>query len=306
MFVKDIMNENPLSIEQGTLLNVAIPLMVENESSYLIIVENGQPIGIITERDITRLVSRLLENPGLMDAPVESIMTAKPVCVYSGSAFKEALVISRSHHLRHLPVVNERYELTGIVTQDNLVHSFIHLMAEHDQLESNLEDLKLLSLEDPLTGVGNRRAMEVELKHSQAQSERLQNSYALALLDIDFFKKFNDAYGHQAGDDALRIVAQTAKEALREADRFFRYGGEEFLILMPNTETDEAKICAERVREAIEQLGMENRDTDRGALTVSLGVVAAIAGDWQVMIKKADKALYRAKSSGRNKTVISE
>lgn len=300
------MNEKPLSIEQGTLLNVAIPLMVESESSYLIIVENGQPTGIITERDITRLVSRLLDNPGLIDAPVESIMTVKPICVYSESAFKEALIISRSHQLRHLPVVNECYELTGIVTQDNLVHSFIRLMAEHDQLESNLEDLKLLSLEDPLTGVGNRRAMEVELNHTQAQSERLQNSYSLALLDIDFFKKFNDSYGHQAGDDALRRVAQTAKAALREADRFFRYGGEEFLVLMPSTSPEEAMVCAERVRKAIELLGLENRDTDRGIVTVSLGVAASIAGEWQAMLKKADNALYQAKSSGRNKTVIAE
>lgn len=304
MFVKDIMNQQPLSIEQGTLLNIAIPLMVERESSYLIVVEHERPVGIITERDITRLVSRLLDDPGLMDAPVESIMTTKPLCVYSGSAFKDALMISRSHQLRHLPVVNERYELNGIVTQDNLVDSFIRLMAEHDQLETNIENLKLLSLEDPLTGVGNRRAMEVELKHTQAQSERLQNSYALALLDIDFFKKFNDSYGHQAGDEALRTVAQTAKAALREADRFFRYGGEEFLVLMPATEIEEAFICAERVRESIEHLAIENRDTERGTLTVSLGVVASIAGDWQVMLKKSDKALYQAKSSGRNKCVV--
>tara|TARA_R110002167_G_scaffold193643_5_gene396229 strand:- start:3053 stop:4051 length:999 start_codon:yes stop_codon:yes gene_type:complete len=306
MLVKDIMNDKPLSIEQGTLLNIAIPLMVENESSYLIIVEDRQPIGIITERDITRLVSRLLVDPGLIDAPVESIMTTKPICVYSGSAFKDALIISRSHQLRHLPVVNKQYELNGIVTQDNLVHSFISLMAEHDQLESNIEDLKLLSLEDPLTGVGNRRAMEVELKHSQAQSQRLQNNYAIALLDIDFFKKFNDAYGHQAGDEALRLVAQTAKGALREADRFFRYGGEEFLVLMPSTTSEEAMVCAERVREAIEQLGLENRDTDRGILTVSLGVVASIADDWKAMLRKSDKALYQAKSSGRNTVVIAE
>jgi diguanylate cyclase (GGDEF)-like protein len=306
MFVKDIMNTQPMSIEQGTLLNIAIPLMVERESSYLIIVEDERPVGIITERDITRLVSRLLDNPGLMDAPVESIMTTKPLCVYSGSAFKDALMISRSHQLRHLPVVNEHYELNGIVTQDNLVASFIRLMAEHDKLETNIENLKLLSLEDPLTGVGNRRAMEVELKHSQAQSERLQNSYALAILDIDFFKKFNDSYGHQAGDEALRTVAQTAKGALREADRFFRYGGEEFLILMPSTCSEEAMVCAERIRESIEHLGLENKNTDRGILTVSLGLVASIGGDWEEMIKKADKALYKAKASGRNATVIAE
>ncbi len=306
MLVKDIMNDKVLNIEQGVSLSIAIPLMVEKESSCLIVVENQQPVGIITERDITRLASRLLHNPGLMDAPVESIMTAKPICVYQDNAFKEALMMSRSHQLRHLPVVNERYELTGVVTQDNLVDSYVRLMAEHDKLEFHLENLKLLSLEDPLTGVGNRRAMEVELKHSQAQSERLQNSYAIALLDIDFFKKFNDYYGHQAGDDALKMVTKCAKHALRDADRFFRYGGEEFLILMPGTCDDEALICAERVRTEIELLGLENYNAELGILTVSMGVVSSVAGNWQDMLKKADKALYQAKSLGRNRVVLVE
>lgn len=305
MLVKDIMNDQPLNIDQGVSLSVAIPLMAEKGSSCLIIADAAsQPIGIITERDITRLAARLLNDPGLMDAPVESIMTPKPICVYAGSAFKEALMMSRSHQLRHLPVVNERYELVGVVTQDNLVDSYVRLMAEHDQLETNLENLKLLSLEDPLTGVGNRRAMEVELKHSQAQSERLQNSYAIALLDIDSFKMFNDYYGHQSGDDALRTVSNCAKSALRDSDRFFRYGGEEFLILMPGTSDEEALVCAERVRAAVESLALENHDTKRGILTVSLGVVSAVAGDWQVMLKKADKALYKAKSQGRNAVVL--
>jgi diguanylate cyclase (GGDEF)-like protein len=304
MLVKDIMNDAPLSIEQGVSLSVAISLMVEKESSCLIIVEAGQPIGIITERDITRLCSRLLNDPGLIDAPVESIMTSKPICVYVGSSFKEALMMSRSHQLRHLPVVDDRYELVGVVTQDNLVDSYVRLIAEHDQLETSLENLKLLSLEDPLTGMGNRRAMEVELKHSQAQSERLQNSYAIALLDIDFFKKFNDYYGHQAGDDALKVVSKCAKNALRDADRFFRYGGEEFLVLMPNTSEEDALICAERVRAEIEALALESHDASLGILTVSMGVTSSVAGDWQVMLKAADKALYSAKSQGRNAVIL--
>lgn len=304
MFVKDIMNNQPLFTQQGLLLSDAIPLMVEKESSCLIIVEDQQPIGIITERDITRLTSRILSNPSLMDAPVESIMTSKPICVYEDSVFKEALMMSRSHQLRHLPVVNNNYELVGVVTQDNLVDAYVRLMAEHDQLESSLENLKLLSLEDPLTGVGNRRAMEVELRHCQAQAERLQNNYAVALLDIDFFKKFNDTYGHQAGDEALRTVSQVAKGALRDSDRYFRYGGEEFLILMPATTSEEALICAERVREQIEQMNLPNENTERGFLTVSIGLVSSLAGDWQDMLKQADKALYRAKSQGRNAVVL--
>lgn len=306
MLVKDIMHERPLNVEAGLALNIAIPLMVQHGSSCLIIVDALRPIGIITERDITRLAARLLTNPELVDEPVDSIMTHKPICAYADNAFKDALMISRSHQLRHLPVVNDHYELVGIVTQDTLVDAYLKLMAEHDQLETRMENLKMLSLEDPLTGVGNRRAMEVELKHSQAQSERLSNYYAIALLDIDFFKKYNDSYGHQAGDEALRKVADTAKHALRDADRFFRYGGEEFLILMPNTIPEEAMICAERVRLSIENLAMENKETPLGILTISLGVASSMAGDWQLMLKSADKALYEAKSSGRNRATLAK
>ena len=306
MLVREIMHNRPLNVEPGLSLSEAIPLMVDNESSCLIIVEAGQPIGIITERDITRLASRLLQQPGLMDEPVESIMTGKPICVYADNVFKDALMISRSHQLRHLPVINHRYELVGIVTQDNLVDAYLRLMAEHDQLESTLESLKMLSLEDPLTGVGNRRAMEVELKHCQAQSERLCTYYAVALLDIDFFKKYNDHYGHQEGDETLRKVAQTAKSALRDADRFFRYGGEEFMVLMPNTVAAEAMICAERIRSSIQALQIEHSTTELGSLSVSLGVAASLASDWQLMLKSADKALYEAKSSGRNTVVLAK
>jgi diguanylate cyclase (GGDEF)-like protein len=231
-------------------------------------------------------------------------MTTKPICVYDDNIFKDALMISRSHQLRHLPVVNHRYELVGIVTQDNLVDAYLRLIAEHDQLESTMESLKMLSLEDPLTGVGNRRAMEVELKHSQAQSERLCSYYAIALLDIDFFKKYNDYYGHQAGDETLRRVALAAKGALRDADRFFRYGGEEFLVLMPNTGAEDAMICAERIRSSIDSLNIEHNPTELGHLSVSLGVASSLAGDWQLMLKSADKALYEAKSSGRNTVVL--
>lgn len=306
MLVREIMHDNPLFVAPGMPLSDAIPLMVSKESSCLIIVEANQPVGIITERDITRLASRMLQQPALMDDPVENIMTTKPICVYADNIFRDALLISRSHHLRHLPVVNERYELVGIVTQDNLVDAYLRLIAKHDQLEINMESLKMLSLEDPLTGVGNRRAMEVELKHCQAQSERLCHYYSVALLDIDFFKKYNDHYGHQAGDETLKRVAQNSKDALRDSDRFFRYGGEEFLVLMPNTGAEEAMICAERVRSSIEALNIEHQATEKGCLTISLGVAASLAGDWQLMLKSADKALYAAKSAGRNRVELAK
>jgi len=298
MLVKDIMNNKPLNVEPGVPLNLAIPMMVEQERSCLIIVDLNQPIGIITERDITRLASRLLQDPSLIDAPVESIMTSKPLCVYENSAFKEALMMSSSHQLRHLPVVNDNYELQGVVTQDNLVDAYVRLMAEHDALESNMENLKLLSLEDPLTGVGNCRAMEVELKHCQAQSERLENNYAIALLDIDFFKKFNDYYGHQEGDEALKIVAQSTKTVLRDSDRFFRYGGEEFAIVLPNVTLDDAENIMNEIRNNFSHIlhgGIAAINS-----TFSCGIALHKGQNSNELIELADQAMYLAKRAGRN------
>ena len=114
--------------------------------------------------------------------------------------------------------------------------------------------------------IGNRRAMEIDLAFTEADAKRHHKTFAVALLDIDFFKKFNDRYGHQAGDDALRDVAQAIKYSVRDSDRVFRYGGEEILILMPETEVVAAIKCAERVRKAVEHLAVPHLDSDDGVL----------------------------------------
>ena len=111
-------------------------------------------------------------------------------------------------------------------------------------------------------------------------------------------------YGHQEGDVALRSVAQTAKNVLRDADRVFRYGGEEMLILMPESHLQEAEIAAERVREAIYQLQIPHQPSPLGYLSVSIGLAETGSQAWLPTIKRADEALYRAKNSGRNRLAI--
>jgi len=304
MLVKELMDSEPLVVETSVSLRVAIPEMTETTHSCLIVVSDNCPVGIITERDVTKLFSQVVDVPAFSESPVSEVMTLKPVCISEDSIFRDALMLSRSRKLRHLPVVNDQNELVGVVTQTNLVDAYVKLIDKHTELENNLEELKLLSLEDPLLGIGNRRAMEVDLSHTQAEAKRHNKTYGVALLDIDFFKKYNDRYGHQAGDEVLRMVAKTIKQLLRDSDRVFRYGGEELLILMPETCAENAKICSERVRVGIEGLRVPNQDSPLEVLTASIGLTAACEANWEDLLEIADQALYQAKNQGRNKVIL--
>jgi len=176
-------------------------------------------------------------------------------------------------------------------------------------LEAVTENLERVSLEDRLTGVGNRRSMETELDRSRARAQRYQRPYAVVLVDIDFFKKYNDHYGHQAGDEVLKQVAAALGDDLRETDGVYRYGGEEFLVLLPETEAARAEEVAERLRQRVETLGIPHCMTEAGCVSVSLGIGCETAeadepAQWDDVVRCADAALYRAKSAGRNCAVM--
>ncbi len=301
MLVKELMNEEPLIVSLDTTLKEAVSKMADARSSCLLVVSERKPVGIVTERDVTTLFAEVLAGQGDLSRKVQEVMTTEPVCVTEDSLFKDALMLSRSRKLRHLPVLDELDLLVGLVTQTNLVDAYAGLVDKQDELESSVEQLRLLSLEDPLLRIGNRRAMEVDLAFTEADAIRHHKTYAVALLDIDFFKGFNDTYGHQTGDDALRVVAKTIKQTVRTSDRVFRYGGEEILILMPEANEQSAFRCAERVRQAVENLNIPHAASPLEVLTLSGGVASEEEGRWVALVEKSDKALYKSKGSGRNK-----
>lgn len=163
---------------------------------------------------------------------------------------------------------------------------------------------------DALTGLNNRRQFEVRLGQEIATAERQEKPLCAMMLDIDFFKKVNDSYGHVAGDCVLKAVSGVIKAQLREYDIASRYGGEEFSILLPFTTIEEAFIVAQRLRQAVENtsVGIPN---DQGeiymniSVTISVGVYQYREGDTgQALYESADKALYQAKTHGRNKVVV--
>lgn len=168
-------------------------------------------------------------------------------------------------------------------------------------LERELEEASAMIREDQLTGALNRRGMEEAFERELSRVARLATPLAVALLDIDHFKRLNDSLGHQAGDRALVHLAQVVRQLLRPTDSLARYGGEEFLILLPNTELDEAHKVMQRVqRELTRQFFMH--ENQRVLITFSAGVVQLAPGeDREAVIARADAAMYRAKTGGRNR-----
>lgn len=164
---------------------------------------------------------------------------------------------------------------------------------------------------DALTGFYNRRQLEERIKQEIASSRRQKTPLCAIMTDIDFFKSVNDTYGHAVGDLVLKTVSKVMRSQLREYDVAGRYGGEEFAILLPFTKMGEAKMVAERLRKSVEakviDISEVNPDSEIKSInvTVSIGVYQ-LEDDDEVLLKNADKALYKAKETGRNKVVIYE
>jgi diguanylate cyclase (GGDEF)-like protein len=172
----------------------------------------------------------------------------------------------------------------------------------------NYEQLRRSSLFDTLTGVNNRRFFEQRLDEEILRSLRTGDSLSCLFIDIDLFKKVNDNFGHQVGDIALRHVAEQLRSQLRSNDVLARYGGEEFVAILPTAAEKKGVEVAERMREAVAKSVVEITEDESLEITVSIGVSTFIvdqpglskAIDRAVLIDAADKALYRAKNSGRN------
>ncbi len=186
----------------------------------------------------------------------------------------------------------------------NLLHR--RLDEKKAELEKLNGELSALARLDPLTRLGNRLRLQEDFRTRDAQSERYGRGYcAMLLCDIDFFKPYNDTYGHLAGDEVLKKTAEAISGNLRAGDTAYRYGGEEFLIILPEQTLEDAATSAERLRRGVEDLAIPHEGKKPpGVVTVSVGVAALAPGDEkssEELLKEADDALYAAKKSGRNR-----
>jgi diguanylate cyclase (GGDEF)-like protein/PAS domain S-box-containing protein len=201
--------------------------------------------------------------------------------------------------VRTSPVRNAQGEIAGGV-------EIFSANAGQLAVRERMEELEKAVLLDPLTEAGNRRLAESVMRANLNALERYRWPFAVLFLDVDRFKEVNDRFGHDVGDQVLRMVATTLRNSVRLSDVVCRWGGEEFVVLLMNPHPGEAKTVAERIRALVESSSLS---VERGRLTVtvSVGVAEARAGDAvNTLLRRADEALYRAKAAGRNQVYLAE
>ena len=176
------------------------------------------------------------------------------------------------------------------------------------ELKYAREKLTKLAITDGLTGIANRRYFDDQLAHEWTRARRLNQTLAIAMIDVDWFKKYNDHYGHQGGDDCLRQVANVLSNvAKRDSDFVARYGGEEFAIILPMTQAENALELSKNICLALSNLELPHALSDFGHVTLSVGVAVGCPKQNTTphnLLVNADKALYTAKEKGRNRAVL--
>ncbi len=172
------------------------------------------------------------------------------------------------------------------------------------------KELQRLSTTDGLTGIANRRFFDQLSLREWRRCKRTKKPLALVMVDVDHFKKYNDTYGHQAGDECLKsVAAQVARAAPRASDLAARYGGEEFVLVLGETTVDAAKWVANNIRQHVADLNMPHSASNIGHVSVSCGVASLLPIEgmtFEILLKTADEALYKAKKQGRNTVVCAE
>ena len=185
--------------------------------------------------------------------------------------------------------------------------NLLPVIVEHLTLAANsaimFELVERLASHDPLTGLANHRLLQDFLYARLEEAKRHKNSLAVAMIDVDHFRQFNEEEGHDAGDAVLKLVADTLASCSRQYDLVARYGGEEFTVVMPGTDSESMLAVAERMRESVSEIPYFNTDGVRRRITISVGcaVFPSDAADTSAILKAADTALYRAKRNGRNR-----
>ncbi len=217
-------------------------------------------------------------------------------CPHSG----EYRLITREDNLGEIRFTrSQRFSEVELAALEMLISTLVYPLRNALKYREAVQT----ALRDPLTGMGNRAAMQSALEREVLLARRYQQALSLLVIDIDHFKTINDRLGHSSGDQVLREVAHTIDWVTRQTDMTFRYGGEEFVVVLNNTDDSEAKHIAERVRRAVNELAV-NSNTGPVHATVSIGCSSLIeSDDINSLFERGDKALYQAKRNGRNQVI---
>jgi diguanylate cyclase (GGDEF)-like protein len=284
--------------------------VVENAGHECIVAEDGTTAWQLYQDHLPNAVVTDLMMPGL-----DGLALCRAIRAVESDSYSY-LVLLTSHGARADVLAGMEAGADDYVTKplDPFTLQTRLLAAErvtslHSELADYRRALAALARTDPLTGLRNRLTMTDDLELLHSSSERYGHDYCLAMCDIDDFKSYNDIYGHQAGDAAIKAVAATLASQSRGVDSVYRYGGEEFLLLLPNQPWTGAAVALERTRAAVLTLGIPHAGSRSGVLTISVGISGNLVGhrvSSDRLIREADDALYAAKVAGRNVVVVAD
>jgi diguanylate cyclase len=240
-------------------------------------------------------------------AAIDTTLGSASVCTQDFVSINDTLVAAKDRNAL-LAAVERMARAAGHLQEDRrrLEGQLNASRAEISQLRHELKSIRTATLHDPLTGLPNRKSFEQSLQQAMPDCARRGEPLSLVLADIDHFKEFNDAFGHQTGDQVLRLVVLEIKQALGDSDIVARYGGEEFAVILPNSKLPAARALADHVRRSIMSRDIISRSTGRnlGRFSVSFGVAGMREGDIpETLLGRAESCLASAKSNGRNRVV---
>jgi diguanylate cyclase (GGDEF)-like protein len=316
--ISSIMTREIAAVSPDCSVRELIATMRSRRSSCAVVCEEGIPVGIVTLRDLAQLLEDALGGADPAALTAMDVMAFPPFALHEGESMSDAMALVQERGFAQVPVVDGKGALVGLVKQSDLLsahsreldeksESLQRLVAERTrELVRANERLQQLSREDPLTGIGNRRAMHESLEEIHEIARRFGAPYSVVMLDIDHFKAYNDLCGHPRGDEVLRGVAEALRGGLRQVDQLYRYGGEELLVVLPQTGLEGALGAAERFRARVESRAIPHPGSPHRSVTVSAGVASVfgergLAREWSQVVDLADQALYRAKQAGRNR-----
>ena len=300
--ISDVMMTDVLSAAKtDTILDMSKRLQAHRIGAIVIVDNNRYPVGIVSERDIIRSLGIYKEQA--LNKQAQDIMSSPVLTLEPDQDIETAATLMSLNMIRRIPItVNDR--LAGIISYRDITNA---LRKNYYMLEQKTEKLEDKANHDPLTGLFNKGYLEEQLTYHFELAKRSGNPMAVMFLDIDHFKKVNDTYGHQCGDEVLKKIAHILKDKSRAINVVGRFGGEEFMIIGPISDYKSALYLGERIRTAVEKEVFSHENTDFN-ITISIGISvwnSSIASE-KDLVKFADEALYTAKRSGRNQVRMYE
>jgi len=319
--IEQLMTKEVTCVGPNTELTEVVHLMCRVCHGCIVVIEKKAPVGVITGQDLFCTLADVIDQSRSPIICVSEIMSSPPVALNLSATLFKALAISRSRMFRHFPVVNEEGEIIGLVKQSDLIRAHFRVIEKQREIiersvisrtqalhKANYE-MKELALEDGFLEIRNRRVMEVDLQHTHETVIRYKRPYSVAPFDIDDFKGYNDTYGRFEGDKVLKRVTDHLQLSIRQSDRLYRYGVEEFLLLLPETTSEQADVMARRIVRSFADLAIAHCESPFEVVTISGGIGSEAADtpekiSWEEIIAEADRGLNRAKLEGRNRVGI--